>query len=313
MTTERVIRAPLPSGHREKIDLLRKQAEDARIRRDTGALGDREETVRAEQIYSELEAMAYELLGGGAEARPADAALDIVWPFAPGPAPQVEQVDAARPVAKIWRTRLRNPSPTAVTRERFSQQLQLWADHVPGIDEPAPLCPSDIQNKALTESLRSFAGALPSMTPTPIDAQVTYRDGSSGRPFPLRAVRMTREVPKRRSELHLTLLSIRHVEMDERVDGAWFRNREISLPRPAGLTDEICYEQSREQLRLVSQEQSVLIYLYQTGLPPANVGFYRALIDHHLERDHHNVAVVPRYYAGPNNYPMSTNPWVIDD
>ena len=40
------------------------------------------------------------------------------------------------------------------------------------------------------------------------------------------------------------------------------------------------------------------MYIYQTGLPPANVGFYRALINHHRKPGTNPVAVVPHYFAG---------------
>lgn len=109
----------------------------------------------------------------------------------------------------------------------------------------------------------------------------------------------------------MTLLSVRHVEMDIDVDGAWLRNREISLPRPAGVTDQIVYEQSMEQFKIISAQGPVALHLYQTGLPTAVVGFYRALINHNRDARNTPVAVVPFYFAGDHSYAKSRVPWTI--
>ena len=90
-------------------------------------------------------------------------------------------------------------------------------------------------------------------------------------------------MPAASLELRFALLSIRHTEMDAVVDGAWLRNAEISRPRPAAQTDDLVYETSLRQLdELCRSERHVRLYMYQTGLETAVVGFYRALANHLL-------------------------------
>jgi hypothetical protein len=86
--------------------------------------------------------------------------------------------------------------------------------------------------------------------------------------------------------------------MDVEVDGAWLRNTDISRPRPAGETDALAYELSRQQLRRLATGRPLLMYLYQTGMEPVVVGFYRALTEHLLERPG-TVSVIPLYFRRP--------------
>ena len=129
---------------------------------------------------------------------------------------------------------------------------------------------------------------------------VEYRDGSrSAHPFPLRALPLKGQLPACSLELRFALLSIRHTEMDAVVDGAWLRNAEVSRPRPAGQTDDLVYDITRSQLaELCRGEAHVRLYLYQTGLETAVVGFYKALVDHLLSHPG-SVSVQPMYYEAP--------------
>jgi hypothetical protein len=95
--------------------------------------------------------------------------------------------------------------------------------------------------------------------------------------------------------LRFSLLSIRHTEMDVEVDGAWLRNTDISRLRPAAESDELVFALSIEQLATLTREEPVTIFMYQTGLETAIVGFYRALTEHLLEQPK-SVAVVPMYF-----------------
>jgi hypothetical protein len=163
----------------------------------------------------------------------------------------------------------------------------------------AAISPSGIQNPVVTEILREFTEAAPGAAR--VDAPVEYRDGSrSAHPFPLRALRLRTNLRAASLELRFALLSIRHTEMDAVVDGAWLRNAEVSRPRPAAQTDDLVFETSVRQLdELCRGERHVRLYMYQTGLETAVVGFYRALVYHLL---HHpgTVSVQPMYYEKPS-------------
>ena len=179
---------------------------------------------------------------------------------------------------------------------RFRAQIE---EALAGGDRRAAISPSGIQNPVVTEILREFAEAAPGSTR--IDAPVEYRDGSrSAHPFPLRALRMRTNLSAASLELKFALLSIRHTEMDTAVDGAWLRNAEISRPRPAAQTDDLAYETSVKQLdELCRGERHVRLYMYQTGLETAVVGFYRALVNHLLKHPG-TVSVQPMYYEKPS-------------
>jgi hypothetical protein len=161
-----------------------------------------------------------------------------------------------------------------------------------------PITPSGIQNAVVTEILREFVTEAPGSSR--VDAPVEYRDGSrSAHPFPLRALPLTTTLPDASLTLRFALLSIRHTEMDVVVDGAWLRNAEISRSRPAGQTDDLVFETSLQQLdALCRGERHVCLYLYQTGLETAVVGFYRAVTAYLL--DHPSaLSVQPMFFQAP--------------
>jgi hypothetical protein len=311
MTLEQRRDVPVPDRVTAKLALLRKQADNAAHRLAQGALGDRTEVIRYEQLICQIEALAYDQLSRDEAESPASATIPLFWPFAAGDAPVSAGGGAQAAPAEVWRSSNPRASRTDATYERLDKQLAAWADPDHHMTQaPGAICPSEIQNRAQTEALRKYAGSVPGTRP--VEAPVTYRDGSSAAPFPLRSVQISDREPRDGREiLRMTLLSVRHVEMDADVDGAWLRNREISLPRPAGVTDQIAYKQSLDQLEIISASGPVTLYLYQTGLPPANVAFYRALINHHRKRGANPVAVVPHYFAGDGSYARSTAPWTI--
>jgi hypothetical protein len=318
--TEQILHVAVPPNQVEKLTLLRRQADAAAERLAHSDLGDRTELVRYEQLVSQIEEIAFEALNLGSSdthANPESLTLSIVWPFAEGAAPMIEDLCAEVAPVATWRSSNPRASPTEATYERFVEQLESWVDPMSSEASRPPLCPSGVQNRALAEALRRFAGAESGQQH--VEAPITYRDGSSARPFPLRAVQMSdREPDDGREVLRMTLLSVRHFDMDCEVDGAWLRNREISLPRAAALTDELVYQQSIQQFTLVSADEPVTLHLYQTGLEPANIGFYRALVDHHRQQRGHAVAVVPYYFAGIESesgkslFAISESPWTIE-
>ena len=131
----------------------------------------------------------------------------------------------------------------------------------------------------------------------------------SAHAFPLRSLPLKGQLPAASLELRFALLSISHTEMDAVVDGAWLRNAEVSRPRPAGQTDDLVYEITCAQLaELCRGESHVRLYMYQTGLETAVVGFYKAVTDH-LLRYPRSVSVQPMYYEAPRGpKPREKNP-----
>ena len=183
---------------------------------------------------------------------------------------------------------------------RFKEQLGRAITH-PGADRSSVLSPSGIHNRVLTEVLRSFVDREGE---SEVAVPVVYRDGSKAQdPFRFRSLDLIDQLcdPTHVDlDLRLTLLSIRHTEMDPVVDGAWLRNSEVSRPRPAAETDDFVYQTSCKQLDALTGGGSlkVRLHIFQTGLETAVVGFFRAVVDF-LSRHPGKLEVVPMFYSAP--------------
>ena len=107
--------------------------------------------------------------------------------------------------------------------------------------------------------------------------RVIYMDGSEAEPFPLRCLNRKEEF-KTINPLRASLISMRHLKMDDRVDFAWFRNRKVSSGKAFAETDAFCTERTIELLNRSEEGKKLDLHLYQTGLEPAVVGFFRGLV-----------------------------------
>lgn len=224
----------------------------------------------------------------------------VIDPFGAGPTAASGGQEAEGP-ARRWKSDGERGRRAVEARFRAQITEALSADS----RHRVAISPSGIQNPVVTEILREFVARVPGSQR--VDALVEYRDGSrSAHPFPLRSLSLSDQLPVASLQLRFALLSIRHTEMDAVVDGAWLRNAEISRPRPAAQTDDLVYETSLEQLgELCRGQRHVRLYIYQTGLETAVVGFYRALTDH-LLRHPGSVSVQPMYFE--NAKPPAKNP-----
>ncbi len=240
-----------------------------------------------------------------------DDVIAFEWrrPLAPGFAAAPIRVPVAPP-SEPWRpTDAQGEVPLDLAAAEA--QRQLWHHQLSqaATGSATPLVPSGITNRILTEGLRAFvAGRLA----TAVHARVVYRDGSEARTISLRAVEVSDSLAPAAAIMRMSLMSMRHPEMDALVDGAILRNRLISKVRPAAETDELAYTLSRERLGALStipvaKATGVTLYVYQTGLQPAVMGFYRALIDHLAEHPG-PLAVVPCFWRGHAGW-TEGRPW----
>jgi hypothetical protein len=130
--------------------------------------------------------------------------------------------------------------------------------------------------------------------------KVVYGDGSEPEPFPLftlnevdrSEIAETIDYP----ELKVSLISMRHLEQDAFVNLAWFKNHQASRPQKFAETEKYCSEVTVAQLEEL--EKPVKIRLYQTGLQPAVVGFFRGLVMWKLKHPDisQQVIVIPQYH-----------------
>ncbi len=164
--------------------------------------------------------------------------------------------------------------------------------------------PHNIITEVLNELVYSETGKVE----RPVFVRVHYADGSQGKPFPLLCLPKRTDdelnIFQQASPLKVALLSMRHLSMDKDVDMAWFRNREVSKSRAFGETDEFCYEYTKKLLEQSRAEEILKLFLYQTGLQPAVIGFYRALTEELLYRSttSPSLEVTPHFHMKKSGY-----------
>lgn len=319
MSVERAVVVRLPAATPGLAQLIR-DIRSAEKRIAVADPGDRVDVIRYEALCTLLERLAHQHRADGAQVatlllapkqgpsfftvadapllpamvRPwlevGDVVIELRLPFGPGATP-TPPIGELRPPADVWQALDEQGNEldgTPAVAARFREELGAAVNGQPG----AVLAPSDVANRVLTEGLRRFVGST--KQDMRVDVPVLYRDGSAGPAFPMRCLRWGR-LPAGWREYRFAMLSIRHTEMDVEVDGAWLRNADISKPRPMGDTDRLAFEKSLTQFAALTRTEPALVYLYQTGLEPALVGIYRAVVMQLLERPG-SLAVVPRYF-----------------
>lgn len=246
------------------------------------------------ELKGKLESLRQRLLDGGG-------LVELRNPFEVGVTPLLESAGVA-PIAPAepWRPPHGERGIQAVAA-RWEGQLEAA---MAGSREP--IVPSGVSNRVLTEGLRRFV--VKESGHASGEARVVYRDGSEARPFPLGSIDLDDTLPAGWPVLAVALLSMRHPEMDADVDGAWLRNRDVSQVRPGAETDALVFEASLQQFRDLEAHAPLILRLYQTGLEPAIMGFYRALTQH-ITEGHGGITVSPYYYRRIGVFEEGT-PWV---
>lgn len=171
--------------------------------------------------------------------------------------------------------------------------------------DDAVIVPSAVSNAILTQGLRRFAAADGRAATT---ARVVYRDGSEGPDITLGAVPLGDGVPGDWPVLRLAMMSMRHNDLDPDVDGAWFRNRLLSRSMTEGQTDHLAFDLSVRRLEDLLREGPVVLELHQTGLQPAVMGFYRAVLTV-LEDRPGSVVVCPKLHRAGSSTARDADPW----
>lgn len=334
MTIEQSVFVRIPHELNGQMIELISRAEAALVRSGKLSPGDRTETVRFDSLHAAIEQIAIAAISNGElfEVVPTTtneelAGVSIFGPDWPRGKPEGEAsrwVKEGHLVVELRLPHFVGPTPLGGTagvgpnkpakrwvskaktdKDNTQERFDYLVNQALSADGGFEGCiqPSGIANRVLTEGLRKHVHCQAGQRR--IDVPVIYRDGSKGEPFPLRALPMTDQKPTGWMCYRFTLLSIRHVEMDHIVDGAWLRNIKISRTRAAGLTDAVVFETSRRQFRRLASVGPSLVYLYQTGLETAIIGFYRALTLQLLERPG-SIAVVPCYYCKDGDFSEGT-------
>ena len=170
---------------------------------------------------------------------------------------------------------------------------------------------SNVAHRVATEVLHQHVFTNKDLADASYKVGVVYADGSGAAPFPIQCLTanadLVTQAEQHKSPLKIGLISMRHLAIDREVTYYWFRNKEVSRTRRLSETDAQCYEETREHLaaaRADSQIGDLVIHLYHTGLGPAVLGFYRALVEAipTWRAKRKLLAVTPMFFAGPKGY-----------
>ena len=109
-----------------------------------------------------------------------------------------------------------------------------------------------------------------------------------------------------RTEIRAALISMRHPEMDRQCDIQWFANRELQIGMPLDMVVEAARELSRTRWHELADNtrQPDTLYVCQTGLAAAVIGFYLAVLERGPAR---TTSVIPLYFRGDSW--VEGSPW----
>jgi hypothetical protein len=202
------------------------------------------------------------------------------------------------------------PAPQGVVAARGTEAADsVGEQRLRRAESGQPFLPSGFANQELSEGLYRLIGrrrGIPAQ-----DIRVVYRDGSEARPLPGYSIDFGDHPPQRALTLRFSLMSIRHPEMDHQVHGAWFRNIDLSRPDTVHAEiDQIAYESTRSRLNTIATRKAgpAVLEIVQSGLEPANVGFYRAVAEF-LTDPSTPIAVQPLYVRGSGL--KEGRPWTV--
>jgi len=164
----------------------------------------------------------------------------------------------------------------------------------------------------------------------PAMLRIVYGDGSEGIPFPLFCLRQAFQKPKKGNllELHVALVSLRHMGVDFFAEASLVRNVEIQNRENAAEQEDIAFRKTyyflENFIKLLRREicigdiegeekkfhflwgkfglekkkaEGIELHIYQaTGLEPATIGAYRAVVEL-LKKYRGHLVVVPRIFT----------------
>lgn len=164
---------------------------------------------------------------------------------------------------------------------------------------PVPLGRSRHEEIAL--AMRQFLHRRPGIEPFELRFVYTL-DGSTSGPIFLGAIE-ERELPVVEASVCVGLNSARHFDLDPIVDMYLVRTADFERDRDASFRDqeELAYRRTDELLQRF-EGRSLGLRLYHTGLEPAVIGAYRAVIDRLLAGQ--PLLVTPVFFpSGPDQQP----------
>lgn len=133
----------------------------------------------------------------------------------------------------------------------------------------------------------------------PVYIRIAFRDGSEGQPFPLFCLPPIKE-PEELPVIHAALMSGRHFDLDPKVDLCLLRNSELKGQEVMSIAkqEEIAFNRVTDFIyRCLEKMGGMELHIYHTGLEPAVIGTYRAVVEAlRSEKIRERFMVIPRFY-----------------
>ena len=197
-----------------------------------------------------------------------------------------------------------NKFTNSPTKQQEAKQLREQIITALNTSEPIILG-NQAKHDVITEVLNEFV-FVDNLISEPVNLRIMYVDGSEASLFPLNCLEKT-DISNNHNPLRAALMSMRHFELDDKVDFCWLRNREVSQSRILSETDAFCHKTTLKQLEeALNGQDEFHLQLFHTGFEPAVIGFYRALTEFLIRlrslKTYQKVTVTPQYFRGGDNY-----------
>jgi len=170
-----------------------------------------------------------------------------------------------------------------------------------------PLSLASIRSHVFVQVSRDYVYRLPVIEPH--EMKIAYGDGTEGMPFPVFSLPRIEEPRGRLFPYPVGLVSLRHMQFDRHIERSLIRNREIQIKETSADQENLAfrrtYEHVDELIRFIkgdlreselsiglrallirknklrdTQWEGLELHIFQsTGLEPACVGAYRAIIE----------------------------------
>ena len=114
--------------------------------------------------------------------------------------------------------------------------------------------------------------------------RTAFDDGTESRPFPIGCLTPSPPPDPSLPVVRIGLNSGRHPEMDQFIDLYLFRNAETGDLRTIAEQEQYAFQKGKDFLQNPRWRGGGIVQMYQTGLEPLIVGFYRAVVTVSLSR-----------------------------
>lgn len=165
------------------------------------------------------------------------------------------------------------------------------------------LLPFLIPKKPIMKRIKVKEPRVTKLPIEPINIRFAYDDGRIGEKFPLFCL-APKKAPEGLPIIKAALISNRHFELDPEIDICIIRNSEISRREEASFAEQeqLSFEIADRFLRdYLKKSNGLELHLYHTGLEPAVIGTYRAILEILRESDlkfRGKLIVIPKMFRG---------------